>query len=208
MKNQIYVSGLFISILLTFTAQAQLSIGLKGGVNITSVSTDDGYNTAGIKNTFGGHAGIMLEIASGEHWAVQPEINWLQKGYLFDNGTVETRWIFNELDLHLLGKYKFNLGAVKSYLNAGPTFGKVMSGFKKPSNGTKIDLDFDKDQINAWDYGITAGLGLGLSLGKGVVFVDGRYMLSLNDIFTEAANKGKFRKVGFDYTLGYFFPLN
>lgn len=195
-------------LLLPFTSSAQLSLGLKGGVNITSVTTDDGYKTGGVKNTFGGHAAVMLEIEGRNHWALQPEINWLQKGYLFDNGTIKTRWIFNELDLHLLAKYKFNLGTVKSYLNAGPTIGKVINGSKKPSNGDKITLDIDKDQINAWDYGIAAGTGFGLSVGKGILFVDGRYMLSLNDIFTEAANKGKFRKVGFDYTLGYFFPLN
>lgn len=206
MKKRFYPAIFIMFCLLHFTLTAQISFGLKGGVNITSASTDEGYKTAGVKNTFGGHAGIMLEIGAGEHFAVQPELNWLQKGYAFDNGTVSTRWIFNELDLHLLAKYKFDLGKVRSYVNAGPTLGKVLNGFKKPSNAPKIDLDFTRDQIRPWDYGLAAGLGLGLDAGPGVLFVDGRYMLSLVDIFEASANKGKFRKVGFDYTLGFLIP--
>lgn len=206
MQKIFSLSNLLICCFVSVTLTAQISWGLKAGVNITSVTTDDGYKTGGVKNTFGGHAGLMLEISAGQHFAVQPELNWLQKGYAFDNGTVTTRWIFNELDLHVLAKYKFDLGKVRSYVNAGPTIGKVLNGFKKPSNASKIDLDFTKDKIRPWDYGLAAGLGLGLDAGPGVLFVDGRYMLSLVDIFEASANKGKFRKVGFDYTLGFLIP--
>lgn len=190
-----------------FPAQAQLSLGIKGGVNITGVTTDLGYLEGGIKNTFGLHAGVILEIPIDDHFAIQPELNWLQKGYAVENGAVTTKWIFNILDVHLLAKYNYNLGKVKGYVDAGPTFGPVLSGYREPDNADKITLDLDTDLIRKFDYGITAGLGFGLSLGSGIIFVDGRYMLSLNDIFEDAANKGKFRKVGFDYTLGYLFPL-
>lgn len=188
-------------------AHAQMFLGIKAGVNITGVTTDMGYLSGGIKNAFGLHAGVQLEIPIGDHFAFQPEVNWLQKGYAVENGPVTTKWIFNTLDVHLLAKYNYNIGSVKGYVNAGPTLGPVIGGYRKPDNADKITLDLDADLIRKFDYGVTAGLGFGLSVGSGVLFIDGRYMLSFTDIFEDAANRGKFRKVGFDYTLGYSFPI-
>jgi hypothetical protein len=209
MKNKtcsLYFIGAIL-FALQHPASGQLSLGIKGGINITSVVTDLGYKKGGVGNTIGGHAGIMLDAPISDRFAIQPEINWLQKGYAINNGTVTTKWIFNIIDIHLLAKYKFDLGNVKSFIHAGPTFGPVLGGFRDPDNVDKNKLDLNADQIRKWDYGISTGLGFGLVMGSGTLFVDGHYMLSLSDIFVEEANKGKFQKVGFDYTLGYFFPL-
>ncbi len=187
----------------------QLSLGLKGGINITSVTTDAGYKKNGNKNTILGHAAIMLEASLSDHFAIQPSINWLQKGWENENANAAfEKWVFNILDVHLLAKYKYTIGKVNGFIDAGPTFGPVLGGTKTPNGGDKIDVDLDADMIRKLDYGLTAGLGFGLPLGKGQIFVDGRYMISLNDVFEEEANKGKFKKVGFDYCLGYLFPLN
>lgn len=186
---------------------AQVSIGAKAGINVTSITTNEGYKSGGIVNAIGLHAGVMAEFGIVERFAVQPELSFIQKG--FRNDTKSINWIFNEADLHLLAKYKYHLGKVIGHVEAGPTLGAVLGGYKKPDDGDKITLDLDKDYLKKWDYGITAGLGFGLKLGPGTLFVDGRYMLSLDDIFEPESTviTGKSRKVGFDYTLGYLFPL-
>ena len=194
------------TLLISTSMSGQLSLGIKGGINITSVTTDLGYKKGGNANTIGAHAAVMLEASLSDHFAIQPSINWIQKGWKNDNAAF-TKWIFNILDVHLLAKYKYNIGKVRGFVDAGPTFGPVLSASKDPANGDKVDVDLDADMIQKLDYGITAGLGFGLPLGKGQIFVDGRYMLSLNDVFEDEANKGKFQKVGFDYTIGYLIPL-
>ena len=209
MKSTLFPGCLLgVLLLLASPAQAQVSIGIKGGINVTSVSTDAGYNTGGVQNAFGLHLAALLEFALSDHFAVQPELNYIQKGYRVDIGTTNVNWIFNQVDIHLLAKYNYSISdRFKGYVNAGPTFGPVLDAYKKPDNGDKVVLDFDKDLIKKWDYGITGGLGFGIVAGEGLLFIDGRYMLSLDDIFEESANKGKFRRVGFDYTIGYLVPF-
>jgi hypothetical protein len=207
MKNQ-FTSAFIVLLILSFSSlKAQLSLGFKAGVNISAVTTDQGYLSGGIQNVFGLHFGTLLEIGLVDHFAVQPELSFLQKGFRNDEKSIN--WIFNELDLHLLAKYKYNIGKVKGNIVAGPTIGSVMGGYKKPDNGDKITLHLDDDMIKRWDYGITAGLGFGLDVGPGTLVLDGRYLLSLDNIFEEGSPviTGKSRKVGFDYTLGYLFPF-
>jgi hypothetical protein len=197
---------LMISLLFTSPAKSQWLLGVKGGINISSISTDAGYKKNGNQNAILGHAGIMLEGTLSDHFAIQPGVNWLQKGWKNETAAFE-KWVFNILDIHVLAKYKYNIGSVKGFIDAGPTFGPVLSASKTPKGGDAENVDLDADKIEKFDYGITAGLGFGLALGKGTLFVDGRYMISFNDAFKEEANKGKVQKVGFDYCLGYLFPL-
>lgn len=208
MKPTVFLKflGLGCILLVGVRASTQTSLGVKAGINVTSIATDSGYIAGGITNAIGLHGALLVEFGLSDHFAVQPELSFIQKGYR--NDVVGVDWLFNQADLHLLAKFKYDIGEkFRGHLAAGPTFGAVLSGNRFPDDGDKVKIDLDAEQIKQWDYGICAGLGFGLELGPGVLFIDGRYMLSLDNIFEDSANKGKTRRVGFDYTLGYLFAF-
>lgn len=179
---------------------AQLSIGAKAGINVANIITDDGYKKNGLENVILPHFGAMLEIGMGEHFALQPEANFIQKG--FNNSVNDVKWQFNYLDLHLMLKYKFNLGPLRAYVDAGPTAGYALNASKADN-----DVDFDLEKMKQAELGIAGGLGLGFDLGPGVLFVDGRYMMSLSNLNEDDSVRGTWRHAGFDYTLGYLLRL-
>jgi hypothetical protein len=203
-----FVGAVIVIVLGTKQSRAQIYIGPKAGINIANVVTDSGYLAGGFKNIIVYHAGAVAQFGVAKNFSIDPELCWLQKGWHLENATTDVKRIFNTIDLQVLAKYTIPFSEkFFGYADAGPTISYALSCTKQPEGGDKVKVDFDAEMISRFDYGIGAGIGLGMKAGKGKLFVDGRYMLSFSDVFEEEANKGKFRFTGFDYTLNYIIPI-
>lgn len=137
--------------------------GIKGGLNLSSLSTD-GNNDKNLK--MGLHAGVFTKIPISESFAVQPELMYSGKGIKlnYDESAIvdgETKFNLNYLDLpvklvfNLSEDFEFQVGPYVSYLiNANMnTDAEVLDYFEINSED-----EINRDRFNSFDYGLTAGL--------------------------------------------------
>ncbi len=199
----------------THVAQAQIGIGIQGGVLSSKAkienTSNNGDNTVSDAVT-GYLVGVPIEISVGKAFAIQPEVNYLRRGYnsaSAGNNRVET--FYNVLEIPVLAKLgyvsdKFTLAGV-----FGPSFQYTMSGTTK---GTLLGVDFnekikgsdfDSRDINRSNFFGLAGVQLGVPIGVGKFVVDGRYRFQLNN--ENNGNDINVRGRGLSATAGLIFTL-
>lgn len=211
--------------LCAFQAFAQFSIGLRGGIHLGdfALKNVEGFAT-NPESRLGGLFGVVSEIRLNDNFAIQPELNFIQKGSrqelslsdsLFGDIDVKAEVILNYLELPVLFKFGGNVGSmVRVDALAGPGFGYALNGkFKNVStvNGeTESEneaIDFDKDELSRTDVSIHVGGMLTLKAGEAAkIFVDGRYIIGLTNLNTsnetnEARNRGGSFSAGVLFTL-------
>jgi len=73
-------------------------------------------------------------------------------------------------------------GSLRPYLVVGPSIGyRTGATTTDVITGEEQDIE-DEDDIETWDYGVTAGGGLGYAVGRATIFAEGRYTLGLADL--------------------------
>ena len=164
MKKLVIIS---LIVLLIFSGKAfaqESQIGVKGGVNLSTLSIDDN-NDKNLKAGF--HAGVFTKIALTESFAIQPELLYSMKGVKYnfeDNVLADGNANFNLNYLELPVKLVFNLsedfeiqfGPYVSYLlNANVDTDAKVLGFWNVSGKEELD----RENYNAIDYGLSVGLG-------------------------------------------------
>lgn len=185
------------------TAQSQeIRLGVKGGVNFSSLGGDD---TGDLKGRTGFHIGGLVEIPISDKFSVQPELLYSAQG-----AQAEFSESFSEMGMNFSvdAKAKLNLDYInvpimaKYYVieglavEAGPQIGFLMSAKQKSEISVSGNLpaeildmmDFEdgdedvKDEFNTLDLAIGLGASYRLDMG---VFFGVRYNLGLSNIYKE-----------------------
>ena len=205
---------------------SKIKLGLKTSVNYFThtgdVSDDVDYALAP-------QAGVYVNIPLGEHFAVQPELNFSRMGskeshYLDaqaqDFGTYYVKQtdeiVLDYLTLPVMLKF-YPVGGLN--IEAGPQLGYniysrgISTTHTNTVNGlTKEELKTDlKDNINELEFGVNFGLGYefkdtGVNLGA-------RYYMGLTNVLkdneindeVQAANNLNVKNSGFTFGVGYSF---
>lgn len=165
-------------------AQGRTRVGLKGGLNASSLY----YDSQGVSNKserIGFHAGIFAQAPLGEFFAIQPELLYTTKGASADynvlgfNGTNTFR--LNYAELPVLATFK--LGQAVE-LQAGPYVSYLLNSDVN-SNGDfgTGTAAINRDNFNKIDYGLAGGLNI--YFGK--AFVGARYAQGLQNIANSGA---------------------
>lgn len=170
-----------------------VSLGIKGGIGLSSFWGKDAADTAGMTATFrsGVCAGIMASLNFSEHFAGQLELLYSMKGKssigdfaTYSKGiTLKTDYA----EAPLLLKFSYPVGEIsRLILCAGPTFSFLISSRKdstitsQPAQNILIDSSLDmRSRTNPYDIGITAGAGIAVKGGPGDVLFEVRYTLGL-----------------------------
>jgi hypothetical protein len=198
---------------LSTAVSAQLSLGLRGGINVAN-QTYKSESLSISPNTITGltFAGI-IELELAENFAIQPELVFVQKGFMFDLtdlfGNEEvSKTRLNHIEIPILAKYKFGGEKVGAYLATGPSFGYAISASTE-YNGEKEKFEGDDwDNYNRFEVGFNLGGGIGIKIGSGQIFIDARYMLGLNNLIDDMDNEDvKARNKGISISLGYLANL-
>ncbi len=146
------------------TAQdAKFRIGVKGGLNLTNLYTDD--ETVDKENMLVGfHGGAFFKIPINERVGLQPEVLFSTKGAKYEyksffggnEGELKFRLNYVDVPVMLMVNLTDNLN-----IQAGPYFGILLSSklTNEIEDGDAITEEIDKDDFNTTDYGISAGLG-------------------------------------------------
>lgn len=158
-------------------SQAKVELGLKGGMNLSSLSMDS--KNIDTSNKTGYHFGVygIIKVLS---FGIQPEVLYSTRGT--DVKVQGVAQDFSQDYTYLDIPVMFKLYTVAGLnVQAGPQFGMLISTSGKDANGDKLDKsDFkDSDLSAAFGLGWDAPFGLNLTA---------RYVLGLSDISTGAGD--------------------
>lgn len=211
------ISFVLLIVSCSFILKSQTYFGYKGGVNFANVSTtEDGAITNG--RIIGAHIGLYFDFEVKNIIAIQPELNFIQRGFR-RNFSTDALYRLNYFDLAVLIKYKFkNLTKSKKkrkkingYIVIGPFIEKTWSGkVKNLKTGKKRDYDFSKGAglVKAQeDLGLVFGGGIGKKIGRGEVILDFRYTIGFVDINDNYLLEGDINNQGIICSLGYIFKI-
>jgi hypothetical protein len=168
MKKTILVTAFMFA--LSFTAQAQLlQIGVKAGLNYANFN-DTSIQTDAITSY---HAGLVAEIKLLDKFAIQPELLYSTQGASYDNAGEEFRKELGYIAIPVLAKIYLS----KSFsLELGPQASFLLSEKN----------EFDVNNANTFDFALAGGLGFKITKN---IFIDGRYILGLTEVSSNADAK-------------------
>lgn len=203
------VKNLFIAIgllVLTMPAYAQISFGLKGGVNVAEFSIKAQGATVPQSSINGFTLGAVLEIGITDNIFIQPEVIFLQKGSELNTSLTEIKTNINYLDIPFLLKLKLlNTKFLNVNLLGGPSFGLALNG-EESAGGQTVDINFGGENgLKRFDLGINAGGGVGVNLGSIGVFGDVRYLFGVSNISEDADREIKNK--GLNLSVGLIFKI-
>lgn len=164
--------------------KAQTEIGIKGGVNFSSVTELNG------KDRVSAHGGIFLHNTLNNHWCIQPELLYSAQGEKsIDENGVKNDLNLNYLQLPVMIQY---YATKRIYLEAGPQIGYLLQANRE---GPVEDKASVKDNYKKVDVGINAGIGVWAT--KNIGFY-GRYNLGLMDVskLTDVERKNRNIELG------------
>lgn len=204
---------LFIGILLlSQEALSQLTYGIKGGVNLSSIAGNSIENT---DLRMGFHIGLLGRLELTNRFALQPEMQYSQRGFKRDvenifpdfdpvirPSTVELSSRFDYVDIPLIAQYKLTEGLT---VEAGPQLGFFLSESLK-IDGDDIDDDRSgSDRFALAEVGLLGGLGYYLESG---IFFQARYVLGITSIFDKDVqtlnDDGVFNR-NIQFSIGFLF---
>ncbi|MCD7972419.1 MAG: PorT family protein [Candidatus Azobacteroides sp.] len=183
-------SGLF---LIALTAGAQVSFGVKAGLNLSNITNfDDSQVKVGYK------VGPSMQYSFQDNMAIQTALLLSSKGVKFDHldGKIDA----NYLELPISFAYKFPISYdTNVYVNAGPYFALGIFG---KTSASVLDTEhhedtFGSDRAKEFDFGFTFGVGMEVSqFNFGV-----NYDLGVTEVY----DHGSHRNGNFWVSVGYQF---
>ena len=202
-KMSVLVVALF-TLITVLPANAQVNLGVIGGLNLASLSFDPDPDGVDLSNRTGFGIGGVLSFGLGETLALQLNPMFLQKGVkakATELGiTLETELKASYIEVPAMLKFAFGSSDTKPYAMVGPTVGFLLSA--------KQDETDIKDDVKSIDFGLTFGGGVSLPMGNNTVFVEGRYSLGLSDINDDSdPNADKVKTKGIQIMAGITFPF-
>lgn len=203
-KSFILAIGLFCLAMPTY---AQVSFGLKGGVNVAEFSFKDQGTTIPQSSINGFTLGAVVEIGITDNIFIQPEAVFIQKGSEIPKINGNDKLNVNYLDIPLLLKIKLlNTDFFEINLLGGPSFGLALNGEETTAGGQTIDINFGGENgLKRFDLGVNAGGGIGVNLGSIGVFGDVRYLFGVSNI-SEDANR-EIKNKGLNLSVGLMFKI-
>lgn len=181
----------FVLLIATTSIKAQelpVSIGIKGGVNFSNISTD------GFKSKTGFNAGITVDLNLPSGVALMSGLEINTKGAKIEDTDFSRDAIYLQLPIHV--GYRVSLPGIRFHFNFGPYFAQGIGGKTKGLDGVKYDT-FGDNGLKKFDWGL--GLGVGTTfLGRIQVRIGydhGLANIGRNDV--KVRNRNAYASVGF-----------
>lgn len=211
-------------------ANAQISIGARGGASLAKTTGNGGFVenfTGNLNYIVSGNGGVFLQIPIVGGLSFRPELAYKQSGAgissndLLDlvgvniplGGSIKQRLTYIQAPLLLQYDFGYQDSPVKPYIVIGPTFnyladGKIVSRadlilFRTQPNRTSVGLG----GFNRFEVGGAGGVGLSFAVGKGKVFVEGRYERGFTRVYDTPIVQVPVHNQSFSALAGFSIPL-
>jgi hypothetical protein len=171
------------------SSSSPIAFGLKAGLNISTISSDDSKSKAGF------YGGAFANIPVASSFSVQPEVLYNGLGAKYE-GNSDLKINLSYISVPVMFQYK---ATPEFYLEAGPQFSFLIdSKLKYQSNSTDA-----KDLVKGFDFGVGIGAGYYFTPNIGV---NVRYVAGVTDIAKEVAgNQADGKNNVFQVGLAYKF---
>jgi hypothetical protein len=181
------------STLFFVATQAQIGIGLKGGLNSYALSSNvDDKSFISVP-----FFGIFSKINITEQFSIQPELVYSKQGNGYEtNGVKET---INMDYINIPVMLQFNTKSGFSF-EAGPELGFLMSAKYKEDGTVKRDV---KERYKGTNFSVGLGLAYTTKIGLGFGF---RYNIGLSNVSSVANTVSK--STGGGFGISYKFQLS
>ncbi|MGK6341100.1 porin family protein [Chryseobacterium sp. DT-3] len=164
-----------------------VTFGVKGGMNVSSLSKDEGLDDQ--KSKIGFNAGVFANIPVAESFSVQPEVLYSQYGAKADYTLLGTKYSSSTKLDYIAVPVMFQYNLIPNlYLEAGPEFGFLVSAknkIKNENNGDSSTSDNYKDDLKTFNFGIGIGAGYYFTPNFGLT---ARYVAGLTDVAKDRPN--------------------
>ncbi len=194
-KRLIFVLAIFA---VATAVSAQVSLGLKGGINLSNVYGDDVSNTDA---KIGFHAGILADFEFSYNSAIQSGLIFTTKGYK-GGDEVKANSMYLQLPVHYAYKLDVSPGT-RIVFHGGPYAAYGVGG--KITNGVEMDIFGDEGFFKRFD----AGLGIGVGAEFGPMILDLGWDFGLLDIvdddFFDEFDTGSVKNKSAYLSIGYKF---
>ncbi len=169
MKNThlLKILGVALLVIPTLFSQAQISIGAKGGLNVSNFNGIDDIEGFKSKAIVAYHLGGFVTFNLGRRIAIQPEVLFSSQGAKIEGFGNEETIKTNYFHIPVMVKFLTNSGF---YVEAGPQFGFRANKFE----GDQADLEEEFE-----DSDLAGCLGLGWQPTKSPFGIGARYNIGL-----------------------------
>jgi hypothetical protein len=197
-NKQVFIITCILFLIICTDLQAQF--GVKMGISFSALLSSNaedfrqflGHEVEWIqygesKPVFGIQFGVFYTIKVSDYFDLQPEINFIQRGYWFDQTPLyDTRYKIkiNYLELPLIIRYKAPINFINFNVYTGPFAAIKLNaiGHLQYEGIQKIEsLDCVKD----FDYGMVVGLGSEFKVGTGQMLIDLKFNWGLHNIMSQ-----------------------
>ena len=129
------------------------SLGVKGGLNVSSIGGD----SEDVEARIGYHAGVFYSLKINDVLGFQPEVVYSSQGAQAEDDDIKLKAVYDYVNVPLMVKYYANENFT---IQGGPQIG-ILTSAKAKFDGVDVDI---KDDLETIDLGI--GLGLGYEINK------------------------------------------
>ncbi len=180
----------FIGLVNKAHAQAQVALGLKGGLNFAKL------DESGLDNKTGIHAGAFLLVKASKI-GIQPEIIFSKQGFKRPDPLGDFKTEIDYINIPIILKL-YTVAGIN--LQIGPQFGFVSSAKSEiPAVGSITTTDI-KDSVKGTDLSLALGVGWDLPFG---LTIDGRYNLGLSKVNDGPSFSSDVKNQVIQISLGY-----
>ncbi|WJS95820.1 PorT family protein [Flavobacterium johnsoniae] len=175
-------------------AQVKVSPGLRGGLNVSTLTNIDDNNS---KTDF--YVGGLVNIKFNKFFSLQPEITYSRQGdegrEYFNNGSYRNiNYELNYITLGAVAKFNFNGGGF--HLLAGPSLDLKVGDNYINSNPE----DFDLAIVGGIGYTLPNGLTFEARIKQGLVDIYGYDYYDNDGYYTNDAILNQVFQIGISYT--------
>ncbi len=174
-------------------AQAQVAIGLKGGLNFAKLDIEN--STTALNSRTGYHAGAFVLFKLSKI-GIQPELLFSKQGTTFQGNTQDLNANFDYINIPVMLKL-YTVAGIN--LQVGPQFGFLTLAEIEDDAGGVVSKDDVKDLYKKSDLSLALGLGWDLPFG---LTIDARYNLGLSKIQDDGTSGDTTNKV-IQVSVGY-----
>lgn len=171
-------------------AQNPVSFGIKGGMNVASLSGGE-YSEA--DNRIGLTAGASIDINFPMvPLGIESGVYYSQKGSVYEDALIEEELRLDYVEIPVMAKLRVGPPApVRLHFLMGPYVGiPVNAEYTEETSAGSATVDLS-DEVHDVDYGLMGGVGLDLSLGLTSFNIQARYSHGFMNVFENANAKNR-----------------
>ena len=217
----------FLSLFLPGALHAQIGVKLGVGLSALFSSRADDFRPflgdevewmqyGESRPVVGVHLGVFYTIRLSECFDLQPEIDFTQRGYWFDQTPIyDARYVvkINYLELPVVIKYRVPIKAFNLNLSTGP-FAAINLGANRYLRYQGKEDVKSLTCVKPFDYGIAMGLGSEVNTGMGQLVFDLQFHWGLHAMMTQPNNyidlyedPGRVRNLALTLVIGHRFDI-